>query len=243
MAIQSDRFPNARMLAERCEVSRRTIYRDLETLAAAGIPVHYRPERQGYQLARGYSLPLPSLDEKEALALLTMARQWKGGAGFDLLRHARDGAVKLIQALPADVRSRVLTQAEPIPDDTSRCSLAPRSKARLRRDPRRLGGRLQLRIWYRDDTAAITANEQAEPLSARPRARDLVRGRPLDVPPPGLHLPDSLDRSGHTDERSATRFPPVSIWTASWDGLGHGAGQGPPRGLAPFQCPGGPRDS
>ena len=47
MAIQSDRFPNARVLAERCEVSRRTIYRDLETLAAAGIPVHYRPERQG----------------------------------------------------------------------------------------------------------------------------------------------------------------------------------------------------
>src|SRR5690349_14951068 len=101
MAIQSDRFPNARELAERCEVSRRTIYRDLDTLAAAGIPVRYRPDRQGYQLARGCSLPLPSLDEKEALALLIMARQWKGGAGLDLLRHARDGAVKLVQALPA----------------------------------------------------------------------------------------------------------------------------------------------
>ena len=44
-------------------------------------PRHYRPERQGYQLARGYLLPLPSLDEKEALALLIMARQWKGGRG------------------------------------------------------------------------------------------------------------------------------------------------------------------
>src|SRR5579871_3109922 len=105
VAIQSERYPNARVLAERCEVSRRTIYRDLETLAAAGIPVHYRPDRQGYQLARGYSFTLPSLDEKEALALLTMARQWKGGAGFDLLRHARDGAVKLIQALPPEARN------------------------------------------------------------------------------------------------------------------------------------------
>jgi predicted DNA-binding transcriptional regulator YafY len=154
VAIQSDRFPNARMLAERCEVSRRTIYRDLETLAAAGIPVHYRPDRQGYQLARGYSLPLPSLDEREALALLTMARQWKGGAAFDLLRHARDGAVKLIQALPSDVRSRVMTCAEPIPDDTSRCSLPRERKLVYDAILDALAERLQLRVWYRDDTAA-----------------------------------------------------------------------------------------
>jgi len=153
MAIQSDRFPNARMLAERCEVSRRTIYRDLETLAAAGIPVHYRPERQGYQLARGYSLPLPSLDEKEALALLIMARQWKGGAGFDLLRHARDGAVKLIQALPAEVRSRVLTHAEPIPDDTTRCALPRDRKLVYDGILGALAERIQLRLWYRDDSA------------------------------------------------------------------------------------------
>ncbi len=71
--------PQRAELAERCEVSRRTIYRDLETLAAAGIPVHYRPERQGYQLARGYSFPLPdALTRRKCLALLALARQWKG---------------------------------------------------------------------------------------------------------------------------------------------------------------------
>jgi predicted DNA-binding transcriptional regulator YafY len=150
-AIQSGRFPNARTLAERCEVSRRTIYRDLETLAAAGIPVRYRPDRQGYHFARGYSFPLPGLDEKEALALLTMARQWKGGAGFDLIRHARDGAVKLIQALSAEARNRVLTQAEPIPDESSLTTL-PRERA-LVYDAilDALTRRLQLRTWYRED--------------------------------------------------------------------------------------------
>jgi proteasome accessory factor B len=159
MAIQSDRFPNARALAERCEVSRRTIYRDLEILAVAGIPIRYRPDRQGYQLARGYSFPLPSLDEREALALLTMARQWKGGAGFDLLRHARDGAVKLIQALPTEARNRVLTQAEPIPDDSGQGSL-PRDRA-LVYDAilDALAQRLQVRIWYRDATAAAQMPE------------------------------------------------------------------------------------
>ena len=135
------------------EVSRRTIYRDLETLDAAGIPVRYRPDRQGYQLARGYSFTLPGLDEKEALALLIMARQWKGGAGFDLLRHARDGAVKLIQALPAEVRNRVVTQAEPIPDDISRPALPRDRKLVYDAILDALAQRLQLRIWYRDDTA------------------------------------------------------------------------------------------
>ena len=52
MILQSERFPNARRLAEACAVSRRTIYRDLTILEAAGISVLYRPDRQGYQLAR-----------------------------------------------------------------------------------------------------------------------------------------------------------------------------------------------
>jgi predicted DNA-binding transcriptional regulator YafY len=149
MALQSDRFPNARILAERCEVSRRTIYRDLETLEAAGIPVRYRPERQGYQLARGCSVPTSGLDETEALALVILVRQWKGGAAFDLLRHARDGAVKVIQALPPEARDRVLTQAEPVPEENGLVAL-PRDRT-LVYDTilEALIRRLQVRIWYR----------------------------------------------------------------------------------------------
>ena len=42
--------PNARELAEQCEVSRRTIYRDLQSLILAGIPIEFRPELHGYQI-------------------------------------------------------------------------------------------------------------------------------------------------------------------------------------------------
>jgi predicted DNA-binding transcriptional regulator YafY len=150
MAIQSDRFPNARELAERCEVSRRTIYRDLDALAAAGIPVHYRPDRQGYQLIRSCSFPSPNLDEKEALALLILARQWKGGAGLDLLRHAREGAVKLVQTLPPDVRDRVLNQAEPIPHDPTPPPLPRDRKNVYDAILDALSRRLQVRVWYHD---------------------------------------------------------------------------------------------
>jgi predicted DNA-binding transcriptional regulator YafY len=159
VAIQSGRFPNARTLAERCEVSRRTIYRDLETLAAAGFPVRYRSDRQGYHFARGYSFPLPSLDEKEALGLLAMARQWKGGAAFDLLRHACDGVVKLVQALPTEVRNRVLSHAEPIPDESNQAALPPDRALVYDAILDALAQRLQFRIWYRDDPAQSAAPE------------------------------------------------------------------------------------
>ena len=52
IALQSDRRPNARELAEECEVSRRTIFRDLETIEAAGLAIQYDATRQGYRLAQ-----------------------------------------------------------------------------------------------------------------------------------------------------------------------------------------------
>ena len=119
LLLQTERFPNARELSERCEVSRRTVYRDLELLAAAGLPVHYRQEREGYQLARGFFLAPTGVDEIEALALLVLARQWAGGDSLGLLRHAWGGAVKVVQSLPAEVRERVLAAVEPFEPPTS----------------------------------------------------------------------------------------------------------------------------
>jgi biotin operon repressor len=54
LALQSSRYPSARQLAEHCEVSQRTIYRDLETLVLLGVPVRYQREKQGYQLVPGF---------------------------------------------------------------------------------------------------------------------------------------------------------------------------------------------
>ncbi len=74
----------------------------------------------------------------------------EGGAGFDLLRHARDGAVKLVQGVPAEIRNRVLSQAEPIPDDATP-GVSP-SERKLVYDAilEALTRRQQVRIWYRD---------------------------------------------------------------------------------------------
>ena len=114
MILQSERFPNARRLAEACDVSRRTIYRDLAILEAAGIDVLYQPERQGYQLARNCWLQPTQLEDNEALALLVLSRMGCVQAPFGLLRHARSGLAKVVQSLPADLRSRIAYASPPI---------------------------------------------------------------------------------------------------------------------------------
>jgi proteasome accessory factor B len=148
--LQSERHPNARELAEGCEVSRRTIYRDLDVLVAAGIPVRYRQESQGYQIAKGFFLPPANLSELEALALTVLSRQWEGGDALGLLRAASQGAVKLVQGLPAEVRDRVLVAAEPFHDRPE-----PDERVSGRRSVHdtilgALARQRQLRLWFRD---------------------------------------------------------------------------------------------
>jgi predicted DNA-binding transcriptional regulator YafY len=60
----------ARELAARLEVSPRTIYRDMDALAAAGAPVYAeRGNQGGWRLLDGSALDLPALDDAQLRAL------------------------------------------------------------------------------------------------------------------------------------------------------------------------------
>lgn len=69
--LQSKRLVTATYLAEKHNVSIRTIYRDIRTLEKSGIPV-VTEEGKGYSIMEGYHLPPVIFTEDEANALVTM---------------------------------------------------------------------------------------------------------------------------------------------------------------------------
>lgn len=65
------RQETAASLADKLEVSRRTILRDIQSLTELGVPVYaLNGIKGGYRLMEGYTLPPLQLDTNEALTLL-----------------------------------------------------------------------------------------------------------------------------------------------------------------------------
>ena len=69
--LQSKRIVTATYLAEKHNVSIRTIYRDIRTLERSGIPI-VTEEGKGYSIMEGYHLPPVLFTEDEANALITV---------------------------------------------------------------------------------------------------------------------------------------------------------------------------
>jgi predicted DNA-binding transcriptional regulator YafY len=96
---------SARELAERLEVSRRTVMRDMEALSAAGVPVYTERGRSGgCVLLPGYRADVSGLTPREAQALFA----WSGQSAMSEelgLRDALQSAMgKLSSTLPLQLQ-------------------------------------------------------------------------------------------------------------------------------------------
>ena len=105
--LQSGRSYSARELADELEVSRRTIFRDLNMLELARIPYYYDADRGGYRIGRHFFLPPINLTLTEALAMLAMTGRLRGAKDVPLIGQAAMAAVKLENALPDSIRDHV----------------------------------------------------------------------------------------------------------------------------------------
>jgi predicted DNA-binding transcriptional regulator YafY len=95
-------------LAERLEVSARTIRRDVERLRTLGYPVESMTgPAGGYQLRAGTAMPPLLLDDDEAIAIAVSLRTAAGGSVSGVEETAVRALVKLEQVLPAHLRRRV----------------------------------------------------------------------------------------------------------------------------------------
>ncbi|MDO9375098.1 MAG: YafY family protein [Ferruginibacter sp.] len=69
--LQSKRFVPAEKIAERFQISVRTVYRDIKALNEQGVPVSFEPTK-GYFIVNGYFIPPVAFNSEEANALLLM---------------------------------------------------------------------------------------------------------------------------------------------------------------------------
>lgn len=101
--LRGGRLTTARDLAERLEVSERTIYRDVADLIGSGVPVEGEAG-VGYVMRAGYEVPPLMFTRAEVAALVAGARMVKTWGGVELARAAEEALVKIASVLPVALR-------------------------------------------------------------------------------------------------------------------------------------------
>src|SRR3990172_2398084 len=106
MRLREERPLRAADLAEECGCSIRTIYRDIDALCQAGVPVAAMPG-EGYRMVSGYHLPPIAFTAEEAVQLL-LGSDLALGLGTSAQREAtRTAAAKVEAALRPETRREV----------------------------------------------------------------------------------------------------------------------------------------
>ena len=104
--LRGGRLVTARQLAERLEVSERTIYRDISDLQSTGVPIDGEAG-VGYILRQGFELPPLMFSRDEIVALVAGARLIRAWGGVSMARGAEEALVKIEAVLPKEERARI----------------------------------------------------------------------------------------------------------------------------------------
>ena len=106
--FQAQRYWSGALLAERLEVTARTLRRDVDRLRTLGYPVNSTSGTAGgYQLGAGAKLPPLLLDDDEAVAVAVGLRTAANGTVTGIEEASVRALAKLQQVLPERLRRRV----------------------------------------------------------------------------------------------------------------------------------------
>src|ERR1700760_82234 len=104
--LRSGRLRTAAALAERLEVSERTIYRDVRDLQLAGQPIEGEAG-VGYTLRREFDLPPLMFPQEEITALVLGARMVQAWGGVEAAKAARSALARIEAVLPEELAARL----------------------------------------------------------------------------------------------------------------------------------------
>lgn len=150
--LRGGRLTTARTLAERLEVSERTIYRDVADLIGSGVPID-GAAGIGYLMRSGYDLPPLMFTRAEIAALVAGARMVRSFGGADMALAAEEALTKIAAVLPEALRDRPSGVAIHASDAGA---LSGADRAMIDRLDRATETRMALRLSYRDADGEAT---------------------------------------------------------------------------------------
>ncbi len=104
--LQSKKLVIAREMAERFEVTNRTIYRDIQTLRLAGVPIG-EEEGKGYFLIEGYRLPPVMFTPEEAKSLVAVKNILNYHTENSLNKNFESALLKIKAVLPDSIKNKI----------------------------------------------------------------------------------------------------------------------------------------
>jgi predicted DNA-binding transcriptional regulator YafY len=104
--LRGGRLTTAAQLAEKLEVTPRTIYRDIAHLIGSGVPIEGEAG-VGYLMRDGYDLPPLMFNQDEIVALVAAARILQTWGGTKMAAAAQEALVKIDAVLPPAARQQV----------------------------------------------------------------------------------------------------------------------------------------
>ena len=143
--IRGRRLTTAAFLAQRLEVSERTVYRDVADLQHQGVPIEGEAG-VGYRLGAGFELPPLMFTQEEASALVAAARLAQSWVDPALARNIETGLGKILSVLPAAAR----VSAEALALYAPALGLDDAMRNRLQTLREAVEARQKLRLSYRD---------------------------------------------------------------------------------------------
>lgn len=150
--LRGGRLLTARILAERLEVSERTIYRDIADLIGSGVPIDGEAGI-GYLMRSGYDLPPLMFSRAEITALVAGARMVRSFGGAEMALAAEEALVKIEAVLPPDLRDRPAGVAIHAHDAGA---LSNADRIMVDRLDRAVGAVRKMSLDYRDADGAAT---------------------------------------------------------------------------------------
>lgn len=150
--LRGGRLVTAAQLAEKLEVTPRTIYRDVADLMSTGVPIEGEAG-VGYIMRDGYDLPPLMFTEAEIVALVAGARMMQVWGGAAMAEGATEAIVKIEAVLPERLRQRVNAVGVNAHDMND---ISPKVRQLIDQIERASYEKRRLTIAYRDESDAAT---------------------------------------------------------------------------------------